>query len=93
MALIVREFHANLPHRDDTRVFVRGIWVPFDSETVNRAFELWDMDSELYQNLWRSPNYAQIFKTLTDNKVPWKTNSANKVLSFSRSGLTPSSRV
>ena len=51
VAPVVREFHANLPHKDDIKVFVKGIWVPFDSETVNRAFELKDGDSETYQNL------------------------------------------
>ena len=45
MTLVVKEFHSNLPHRDDIKVFVKGIWVPFDKETMTRAFELKDGDN------------------------------------------------
>ena len=94
IAQVVCEFHANLPYRDnDTTVFVKGVWVSFNSNKINKEFDLEDEDSPVYQKLWKSTNYDQILDTLTDNTMPWKKNSSNKVFSFSKTGLTPSSRV
>ena len=65
----VREFHANLPFRDDTKDFMRGVWVPFDGATINSAFELQDDDGEAYRNYWNSPNYNEMLNVLKDNSI------------------------
>ena len=42
VAPIVREFHANLPHKDGSSVCVKGKWVPFHNAIINKVFELGD---------------------------------------------------
>ena len=69
MAPVVQEFHANIPFRDSNKVFVRGVWVPFDGVTINSSFKLQDDDKEAYRNLWNSPNYDEMLEVLTDNSV------------------------
>ena len=91
MASLVQEFHANLPFQDGTRVFMRGLWVPFDGATINKAFEL--QDNEAYRNLWNSPNYDEMLELFIDNSMRCKTNSKNKVLNFPRTGPSPTSRI
>ena len=48
VALIVHEFHANLRDKIGSTVYVQGVWVPFDSVTINNYFELEDEDEEEY---------------------------------------------
>ena len=60
VAPVVSEFHANLHDRIGSTVFVRGVWVPFDSLTINRFFELQEEDSEEYRALYREPNYEKV---------------------------------
>ena len=52
VASIVREFHANLLDRIGSTVFVRGVWVPFDSTTINRVFGFADGNSTKYRELF-----------------------------------------
>ena len=93
MAPLVREFHSNLPFRDNTKVLVRGVWVPFDGATTNSVFELQDDYSEANLNLWNSLNYDEMLDVLTDNSIQWKTNSKNEVLNFPRTDLSLASKV
>ena len=45
---VVREFYANLADKALKRVWVRGKWVPFDSETINNFNNLPKVDNEAY---------------------------------------------
>ena len=60
VAPIVREFHPNLLNRIGSTVFVRRVWVPFDSKTINRMLGLVDEDSTVYRELFHQPDYAKI---------------------------------
>ena len=93
MAAIVQEFHANLPHRDCSTVFVRGVWVSFDSAIINGAFKLQDEVSKAYRELFKAPNCYHILKNLKNGKRPWKTNFTKKFISFKRICLNPTERV
>ena len=57
VAPIMQEFHANLLDMVYSPMFVQGVWVPFDSVTINRAFALNDVDSKEYKAMFREPNY------------------------------------
>ena len=46
-------------------IYVRGVWLPFDSVTINNFFELKDEDSKDYRALYRAPDYDLIFKKMT----------------------------
>ena len=54
---IVREFFANLVDQGLKKVWVRGKWVPFDSETINAFYNLPKVDNEAYESLRNNPNY------------------------------------
>ena len=89
----MHEFHANLPHIIGSTIFVRGTWVPFDSATINRAFELNDEGGEDYRKMFRAPNYDHILETLTNKQTPWRISSSNEAISFPRIGLTKSAKA
>ena len=48
VALVVSEFRTNLWDKIGSTIFVRGVWVLFDSMNINTFFELEDEDSKEY---------------------------------------------
>ena len=52
---IVREFYAYLVDQALKRVWVRGKWVPFDSETINSLYNLPNVDNEAFEKLKDEP--------------------------------------
>ena len=73
IAPIVREFHANLKNRAGFTVFMRWVWVPFDSATINRVLGLSDVESNEYRELFRSLDYDTILKMVAGANASWKT--------------------
>ena len=71
----MREFHANLHDRIGLIVFIKGVWVPFDSMTINTFFELEDEDNEDYLALYRASNYDLIMKKLTNGRGAFRIKS------------------
>lgn len=37
---LVYEFYVNLKNKHNNKVFVKGVWVPFTAEYINRVFYL-----------------------------------------------------
>ena len=37
-ATVVREFYSNLVGRKDNSVYVRGVWVPYGAEAINKVY-------------------------------------------------------
>ena len=54
-------------------VFVRGVWVPCDSATIDRVLGLLDVDSNEYRELFHSPDYDKILKAVVRANASWKT--------------------
>ena len=73
VAPIVREFHANLPNRIGSTVVVKGVWVPFDSATINRVLGLADEDSTKYRALFCQPDNTKILRKSTIGQTNWNT--------------------
>ena len=48
VALIMREFHSNLPFKVGITVFVRGKWVKFGAQAINLIYRLLDDDNVEY---------------------------------------------
>ena len=88
MAIIVREFYANLLEHRDRRVFVRGKWVSFRRNIINTFYGLQEVDNSAFDVLRRRPDYDSIISFLTDGKGTWKTNASNQVVKFQNSMLT-----
>ena len=65
---VVREFYGNLCAKEEMKVWVRDKWVPFDSETINRFYNLPSVNDEDYQTLLEKPNYAEIITSLTKER-------------------------
>ena len=84
---IVREYYANFVDQALKRVWVRGKWVLFDSETINSFYNLASVDNEAYAKLRDEPNYKEIIKCLTNDQEKWKVNSEGQVVNFKANDL------
>ena len=84
VAPIVREFHANLLNRIGSTVFVIGVWVPFDSVTINGVLGLADEDSTEYRTLFRQPDYTKNLRRLTVGQTNWNTRRDGQLLDILR---------
>ena len=87
IAHIVREFLANIQDRAGFIVFVRGVWVPFDSFTINRVLGLLERKNDEYRELFRSPNYAKILKRVAISNTNWKTKKDGELLDIPKGSL------
>ena len=65
VAPVVREFHSNLPFKVGTTVFVRGKWVEFGAQAINRIYRLLDDDSAEYKALFADTDYERLMQELT----------------------------
>ena len=60
VALVVREFHSNMPFKVGITVFVRGKWVEFGAQAINRIYYLMDDDSVEYRALFADIDYERL---------------------------------
>ena len=69
-AAVVREFYSNLVGRKENSVFVRGVLVSYEAETIN---EMYGMEGQKhgskYKKIADSPNREKIARKLTYGKV------------------------
>ena len=72
VALVVREFHSNLPFKVSTTVFVRGKWVEFGAQAINRIYCLLDDDNVEYRALFADTVYERLMQELTQGQGVWK---------------------
>ena len=64
---VVREFYANLVGmREDSIVFVRGVWVPFGAQKINEVFKMKDLKhGSKLKKMMENPNHGKILHLLT----------------------------
>ena len=60
VAPVVREFHSNMPFKVDTTIFVRGKWVEFGAQAINRIYRLLDDDCVKYRALFADTYYERL---------------------------------
>ena len=48
---VVREFYANMEEYRNFRVFVRGKWVAFDRNTINKHYNLPNINNDKYEHM------------------------------------------
>ena len=72
VASVVREFHSNIPFKAGTTVFVRGKWVKFSVEAINRIYRMLDDDSVEYRALFADTDYKRLMQELTHSHGVWK---------------------
>ena len=72
VAPVVQEFHSNLPFKVGTTVFIRGKWVEFSAQAINRIYRLLDDDSAEYKALFADIDYERLMQELTQGQSVWK---------------------
>ena len=84
------EFHSNLPFKVGTTVFVRGKWVEFGAQEINRIYRLLDDDSANYRALFVNTDYERLMEELTKGKGEWKRQpSTGDFTNLHMHSLTP----
>ena len=71
-AAVVREFYSNLVGMKDNAVYVRGVWVPYGAEAINKVYGMeGQRHVSKFKKLLANPNREKIARKMTDGKVKW----------------------
>ena len=92
-AAVVREFYSNLVGRKENFIFVRGVWVPYGDETINKMYGMeGQKHGSKYKKIVDNPNREKIARKLTDGKVKWGQGRGEKKI-INRGDLTEEAKV
>ena len=70
VVLVIREFYAIMEEHRNFRVFVRGKWVPFDRTTINRHYNLPNINNDEYGRMLKDDvNWETIMHALCPSIV------------------------
>ena len=93
-ASLVKEFFANMVEKEGKRVYVRGHWVEFGREEINRLFSLRvQKDGSKFKKQLKEPEHQKIVDLLTAGKGEWKRTEKTPFKSISRGDLTEEAKV
>ena len=91
---VVPVFHSNLPFKVGTTVFVRGKWVEFGAQAINRIYRLMDDDSVEYKALFADIDYECLLQELTHSQGVWRRQpSTGDFTTFQMHSLTSVAKV
>ena len=91
---LVREFYSNLMGRNEKICYVRGKWISFDREKINKVLKLSVLkDGSIFKNLQKDPDNQKIIELLTARKAEWKGTKKNHFDSINRGSLIEEARV
>ena len=72
-ASLVKEFFVNMVEKEGKRVYIRGQWVEFNREEINRLFNLRvQKDGSKFKKQLKEPEHQKIVDLLTAGKGKWK---------------------
>ena len=93
-ASLVKEFFANMVEKEGKTVYVRGQWVEFNREEINRLFNLRvQKDGSKFKKQLKEPDHQKIVDLLTVGKGKWKGIRKNLFKSIAIGGLTEKAKV
>ena len=93
-ASLVREFFANVVEREGKRVYVRGQWIDFSREEINKLFNLGvQKDGSKFRKQPRGTEHQKIVDLLIVGKGEWKGIKINPFRSIARGYLTKEAKV
>ena len=93
-ATLVREFYSNMVDRKETKCYVRGKWVSFHRDKINKLLKLGKLkDGSKFKELMKNPDYKKILKVLAVGKEEWKGNKKTPYESIARGLLTKEAKV
>ena len=91
---LVKEFFANLVEREGKRVYVKGHWVDFSKEKLNKLFNLRvQKDGSKFKKQLKEPEHQKIVDLLTARKGEWKGTKKTPFKSIARGDLTEEAKV
>ena len=72
---VVQEFYTNLTSHVLKRVRVHRVLVDFSAKSINRYYNLEQVNPEAYDRLHEHPNYSEVIRMLTNGHGELKLNS------------------
>ena len=91
---LVKEFFANMVEDEGKKVYVKGHWINFSREKINRVFNLKvQKDGLNFKKLLKEPEYQKIVDLLTAGKGKWKGTKKTLYKSISIGDLTEEAKV
>ena len=76
---IVIKFYANMVGKKQKTFYVRGEWISFDREAINKTFNLKEMKkSSKFKRLQKELGYQKIVDLITNRKGEWKSTKKNQ---------------
>ena len=91
---IVREFYANMVGKKENMCYVRGKWISFNREEINKTFNLKEQkDGSKFKKLQKYPVHQKIVELLTDGKWEWNSTKKNPFDYIVRGSLTEEEKV
>ena len=93
-ASLVKEFFVNMVEKEGKRVYVRGQWVEFSREEINKLFNLRvQKDGSKFKKQLKEPEHKKIADLLTAGKGKWKGTKKTHFKSIDRGGLAEEAKV
>ena len=93
-ASLVKEFFANMVEKEGKRVYVRGHWVDFNREEINRLFSLRvQKDGSKFKKQLKEPEHQKIVDLLTAGKGEWRGTKKTPFKSIAIRDLTEEAKV
>ena len=92
---VVREFYANVEEHRNFRVFVRDRWVPFDWTTINRHYNLPNINNDEYERMLQDEvNWETIMNALCPGiATRWVLTQSGNIKSFPGKNMARSSKA
>ena len=93
-ASLVKEFYANMVEKEGKRLYVRGQWVEFSREKINKLFNLSvQKDGSKFKKQLKEPEHQKIVDLLTVRKGEWRGTKVNPFRSIAKGDLTEEVQV
>ena len=73
--MVVWKFYANLATHVLKKVQVHGVLVDFSAKSINRYYKFESVNSEVFDQLHKYPNYQEVLRLLTNGRGEWKLNN------------------
>ena len=91
---LVKELFANMVEKEEKKVYVRGQWVEFNREEINRLFDLRvQKDGSKFKKQLKEPEHQKIVDLLTAGKGEWKGTKKTPFKSIAKGDLTEEAKV
>ena len=93
-ASLVKEFFVNMVEKEEKREYVRGHWIEFNREEINRLFNLRvQKDGSKFKKQLKELEHQKIVGLLTAGKEEWKGTMKTPFRSIARGDPTKEAKV